>query len=70
MRVSLWEVCSHKTFDYSDVTIRRCLAGGASPVPSPRVGGGGFLKELEGQRFTQAVLDRGIYKPCKQTQLR
>lgn len=35
-----------KTFDYSDVTIRRCLAAGASPVPSLWVEGDGFFNGI------------------------
>lgn len=50
------ECAAIKTFDYSDVTITRCLAAGASSLPSLRMRGG-YLKEFEGQRFAQAVLD-------------
>lgn len=33
-RLHLGKSAAITTSDYSDVTVRRCLAGGASPVPS------------------------------------
>lgn len=46
--ITLWQIWSLKTFKYSDITIRRCLAGGASSL-FPLCGW--IFKDIGGQKI-------------------